>query len=96
MLVAVPVGHIADRVSHRKVFAVILSGMLAALLWTILVGKYRTPCLPICLLNAQATQGLPLRLIWCSSVFYLCGGGYYAAEMMTSVMIAAACSERDR
>lgn len=41
MLVAVPVGHIADRVSHRKVFAFILSGMLAGLLWTLLVGTFK-------------------------------------------------------
>lgn len=38
MLVAIPVGHIADQVSNRKLFAIIASGMMSALLWTIFVG----------------------------------------------------------
>lgn len=39
---------------------------------------------------------LPLRLVWGTSVLYLCGGGYYASEMMVSLMTAAACHEEHR
>lgn len=39
---------------------------------------------------------LPIKLVWGTAVFYLCGGGNYAQEMMISVMIAAACSDADR
>ena len=48
-------------------------------------------------LIARATRSnLPLRLVWGTSVFYLCGGGYYASEMMVSLMTAAACPEEHR
>ena len=36
---AIPVGNVADRVSHRIVFAVILTGMIAALMWTVFIGN---------------------------------------------------------
>lgn len=39
---------------------------------------------------------LPLRVVWLSSVFYLCGGGNYAAEMMMDVIAADQCSESNR
>ena len=97
MLVAIPVGHIADRTSRRKVFAFILAGILAALLWTLIVGKISTSSPLSDMLNLQVAHGgLSLRFVWGTSIFYLCGGGYYAAEMMISVMIATACSEQDR
>ncbi|KAL9068134.1 MAG: hypothetical protein Q9161_006378 [Pseudevernia consocians] len=81
ILLAIPVGHVADRISHVKVLAFILSGMLAALLWTIFVATHPT---------------LPLRLVWGTSIFYLCGGGYYASEMMVSLMTASSCPEEHR
>lgn len=39
ILVALPMGRIADRRSQRAVFAVIIIGMLMALTWTLIVGK---------------------------------------------------------
>ena len=39
MVVALPVGHLADRFSHRKVYAIILTGMVAGVLWTTIVGR---------------------------------------------------------
>lgn len=81
LIVALPLGYVSDQVDRRKILAMILAGMLAALLWTILV----------------ATQtGLSLRLIWLTSVFTLFGGGNYAAEMIMGVMIVDTCSARDR
>lgn len=74
-------GYLADHCSHRKVFALILGGMVAAILWTILV------C---------AVQAMPVRLVWLTSVFYLCGGGNYAAEMLLATMLVRASTEHDR
>ncbi|KAK3946259.1 MFS multidrug transporter [Diplogelasinospora grovesii] len=81
LLVALPMGYITDHHSHRKAFAFILGGLIAAILWTILV------C---------AIPAVPIRLVWMTSLFYLCGGGNYAAEMMIGVMLVNSCSEADR
>lgn len=39
MILALPIGYLADHISHRKVFGIIVAGILGALLWTILIGR---------------------------------------------------------
>lgn len=66
------------------------------------MDRFHRACAPslaldiIELTNTVTHENLPLRLVRATSIFYLCGGGNYAQEAMTSVMIAAACSETDR
>lgn len=40
VIVALPMGRIADRHGHRPVFAAIIVGMIMALSWTLYVGKF--------------------------------------------------------
>ena len=99
-MTALPLGYIADRFSRRNIMAVILGGMLAGIGWTLFIGttinlsilgtSVETDC------RTGTHSNLPLRLVWLTSVFYLCGGGNPAAEMMLGVIVADACVEADR
>ncbi|OQU99114.1 hypothetical protein CLAIMM_04796 [Cladophialophora immunda] len=73
LLAALPMGRLADKMSHSQLFALILTGFLANHAWTIAFASQ---------------QHLPVQWIWASSIFTLVGGGSYAAEMMLSVMLS--------
>ncbi|KAI0199456.1 MFS general substrate transporter [Astrocystis sublimbata] len=81
LVVSLPLGYFADRHSHRKTFVYIIAGMFAALAWTIFV----------CVVEA-----VPNRLLWLTSVFLLCGGGNYAAEMLLAIMVVGSTTESSR
>ncbi|KAF4436968.1 MFS multidrug transporter [Fusarium austroafricanum] len=57
------------------------SGMLAALLWTILVCN---------------VHAMPVRLVWMTSLFLLCGGGNYGAEMLLVIILVNSASDHNR
>lgn len=78
--VALPIGRIADYRDQRKVFMVIVLGILLSLTWTLIV---------------VANPVIPIKLVWASSIFLLVGGGRYAAEMLLAAMIAKACKEEE-
>ncbi|KIW29217.1 uncharacterized protein PV07_05044 [Cladophialophora immunda] len=81
IIVALPVGLIADRRDQRRVFMVIIAGMLMSLTWTLVIAT---------------NPKLPIKLVWASSVFLLIGGGRYAAEMLLAAMVAKVCNEETR
>ncbi|KAI1391824.1 uncharacterized protein F4822DRAFT_106113 [Hypoxylon trugodes] len=81
ILVALPIGRIADYRDQRRVFMFIIVGMLMSLSWTLVV---------------VTNPVLPVKLVWASSIFLLVGGGRYAAEMLLATMIAKACNEETR
>ncbi|KAF9765340.1 hypothetical protein IL306_002428 [Fusarium sp. DS 682] len=81
IVVALPIGRIADHRGQRGVFMVVVAGILMSLTWTLVV-----------LTNPL----LPVKLVWVSALFLLVGGGRYAAEMLLAAMIAKACTEETR
>ena len=69
MMVALSVGYIADQVNNRRLFAIIVAGMVAALVWTIFICML-SPNFPITFLTVEVThRSLPLQLVWGTSVF---------------------------
>ncbi|KAF5530150.1 major facilitator superfamily transporter [Fusarium mexicanum] len=81
IIVALPIGRIADHRGQRGVFMVVVAGILMNLTWTLIV---------------LTNHVLPIKLVWASSLFLLVGGGRYAAEMLLAAMIAKACTEETR
>ncbi|KAK4452014.1 hypothetical protein QBC34DRAFT_456941 [Podospora aff. communis PSN243] len=81
ILVALPLGRIVDHRGHRRLFMVIVTGMLLSLTWTLIIAN---------------NLAIPIKWVWASSFFLLIGGGRYAAEMLLAVMIAKACTEENR
>lgn len=97
IIVALPIGRIADHRVHRGVFMVIIIGILMSLTWTLVVGKYFEQVLARRLTKPPVTSPvLPIKLVWASSVCLLIGGGRYAAEMLLAAMVAKACNEETR
>ncbi|KAF5706316.1 major facilitator superfamily transporter [Fusarium mundagurra] len=81
IVVALPIGRIADHRGQRGVYMIVVAGILMSLTWTLIV---------------LTNHVLPIKLVWASSVFLLVGGGRYAAEMLLAAMIAKACTEDTR
>ncbi|KAG5770488.1 hypothetical protein H9Q72_002653 [Fusarium xylarioides] len=81
IIVALPIGRIADHRGQRGVFMVVVAGILMSLTWTLIVLTH---------------PELPIKLVWASSVFLLVGGGRYAAEMLLAAMVAKSCTEDTR
>lgn len=81
LFLSLPVGVMADRYGRQRVYLVILAGLIGGLLWIVFVAS---------------SEHIPLRLVWCSSLFYLIGGGNYAAEMALMVIVSDATKEVDR
>ncbi|CAG9942013.1 unnamed protein product [Clonostachys rosea f. rosea IK726] len=81
ILVALPMGRLADNRGQRGVFMIIMLGILMSLTWSLFI---------------IASAKLPIRLVWASSIFLLVGGGRYAAEMILAAMVAKACNEETR
>ncbi|KAK2603984.1 hypothetical protein QQS21_003820 [Conoideocrella luteorostrata] len=81
IIVALPIGRVADYRGQRGVFMIVVTGMLMSLTWTLVVATN-----PV----------FSIKLVWASSVFLLIGGGRYAAEMLLAAMIAKACNEETR
>ncbi|KAK3191050.1 hypothetical protein K4F52_003000 [Lecanicillium sp. MT-2017a] len=81
LMLALPVGYFAEHHSHRATMAYVLVGILAAAVWSIIVGSVAV---------------IPNRLLWLTSVFLLCGGGNPVAEMLLAVVIVNSTSEADR
>ena len=45
ILLAIPIGHIAEKVSHRRIYAIIVLGILGGLLWIIWICGHSFPLL---------------------------------------------------
>ncbi|CVK88381.1 uncharacterized protein FPRN_02246 [Fusarium proliferatum] len=81
IIVALPIGRIADHRGQQGVFMVVVAGILMSLTWTLIV---------------PTNSVLPIKLVWASSVFLLVRGGGYAAQMLLAAMVAKACTEETR
>ncbi|KAG9240836.1 major facilitator superfamily domain-containing protein [Calycina marina] len=66
LVVAIPLGRMADLWGRRKIFALSLIGVMMSLVEIFVVCAF--------------PQIFPLRLVWLSSLFLLCGGGLNAAS----------------
>ncbi|KAF5611512.1 DNA mismatch repair MSH4 [Fusarium subglutinans] len=73
IIVALPIGRIADHRGQRGVFMVVVAGILMNLTWTLVV-----------LTNLV----LPIKLVWASSLFLLVGGGSMNRGNQTNALIS--------
>lgn len=46
--------------------------------------------------HPHTVEAIPLRLVWMMSLFLLCGGGNYGAEMLLAVILVNSTSETYR
>ncbi|KAF2732343.1 MFS transporter-like protein [Polyplosphaeria fusca] len=81
ILLAVPLGTLADRVGRKWVFASCLMGLQLNSAWILLICYF---------------ESLPLQLTWLSSAFYICGGGPIVATAVGITMVSDICPPEKR
>lgn len=75
-------GSFADRFGRRPVLFLFSTGMLASLVWIMLI--------------CYANEALPVNLVWASSIFIFLGGGQRVLKSMLFTIVADLVDETHR